>query len=467
MSEHDLQQTLLSSPLVASNESSQPDMTDVFELPGFSWNGTSPGTGDWMDVDAGMDGSTQIFDNEHNPEAFPASNPGPAARAGDSEDVGHPQRFAPLSIFGNPLGDPLNGSAGFEIAPLSIFGNPSEDAPDGNSDSILANDLSAFNDADLISGTSAYGGNLSEYDQSGIAHVPADPDQLHLPHNSAEDAVEGYVYEQNIDHDLDFTMAGAEECAADDIDQHSETFEDSELGAKKWDLRPSASILKRGFTSTWRDQDDSGNYDPEEERNLKAAKRARKKTLGLRKSEIAGLKAIEDANTESEDTSGEATSDQQSESNPAPVVLSFTTDGCIDAFKKMLSRLAVQQTTRRRGRRLKKQSDLENLGSADLLTDCKNKPIARCCRSCAGMFGEDAAALVNGKADCSLATHPTQWPCMTCFEVDVPCILITEPIRKLACEDCKRMRVPCSYISTRNHAGPCRQVRISCSVLVV
>lgn len=87
--------------------------------------------------------------------------------------------------------------------------------------------------------------------------------------------------------------------------------------------------------------------------------------------------------------------------------------------------------------------DVTNGVGADI--DLTAKPFARGCWAC----------ITTGT--CSLLHDERHWPCQTCFEDDLDCEPIIPPVRKRACEMCKRRRMSCSYTYTRQHGGSCEQ----------
>ena len=68
-----------------------------------------------------------------------------------------------------------------------------------------------------------------------------------------------------MDHSATTTHAHSDGCAA-------ARYEES---AVKYELRPQTRELKASFTSTWMDQDDTGDYDPAEESRKNRTRRIR------------------------------------------------------------------------------------------------------------------------------------------------------------------------------------------------
>ncbi|CZT17258.1 uncharacterized protein RCC_03091 [Ramularia collo-cygni] len=440
----ELPQSFDSSPIASRNDMSQPEMTDMCEPSDTTWDEIPVETDVCTQIDALPDDPMPTFDDEHIPEAYIEGGLHLTELPGYTDAVVEVEDSAMLphvSIFGAPPGHVLEGRADLFLSSqgsiLKDAGSVVEKVVDNSAPVELE-----INDTSYIQTQSGQAG-------CGLQFV-------------ADEQEKSVLQEAPSDGDGDTSMVLNEEDADDEDDPISEIDGGGDLVLKKWDLRLPTSDSRRGFTSTWRDQDESGDYDPNESLPRKRTKRVRKISPSHQTCNVTGFDLSEGATIEGEGITGGITSDESSEPNAGLMVsLAFTTDKCKGAFKSMLARLSVQQSTRKRDRNLKRQRRTEGLESVDLRVDFKNKPIARCCWTCANIHGEDAAVVVDGKAECSLATDPTQWPCLACSEVGDPCALITEPVRKLACEDCKRRHVPCSFNSTRNHIGPCQQCKIA------
>lgn len=244
--------------------------------------------------------------------------------------------------------------------------------------------------------------------------------------------------------DADTTPTSEETKPTDYSGDSDELFEEY---ATKYELRPQTS--KAGFISTWIDQDDTGNYDPNEEFRRSRPQRNRVK---LREREYALL-----------DSSDEDTVRRE----PAPKLctslvleLEFTSKAGKVAFCKHVKNLPAKAKPERDdfsvGYRLRKKPctgtspngsghhlDRPADGSG-VLQDLTGHPIARGCWECLGLG-----------LRCPLLDDERAWPCDTCVEDDHDCDLVTPPARKRTCERCKRKRITCSYAYSINHSKPC------------
>lgn len=459
MTFNDLQQLLDSSPLNTSNDSSPPDMTEINEMSDGTWDDTLLHSGDCMNSDALVENPTQASLGEYGSDPFSGLDfLGLPDDVDIMKEMAESELLAPTSIFGVPSGSAPQGTSNYDFT----SGPPGSENVGFSSESLAHDSFSG-----------AFEQSIADYIPRSIDHgdptldFNKDENDDIAPRLNGDDDGEQDVDRQNVDEDGDEDMAENEEDACDDFDPTPQDIDDDDLETIKWDLRPQAGV-KRGFTSTWRDQDESGDFDPDEERRLKAAKRARRTAASRRRVEAGNEGTSEGVTDESEEAVTEAASDEQSSIPTESLVkLVFTSDECIEAFGDVVSIHAARRSTQRRSRTVQKQSQTGRLKQVNLGTDFKNKPSARCCWSCVDIHGEDAAVIVDGKAECSLATDPTHWPCTACREVGEPCALVTEPIRKMACEDCKRQRIACSFNSTRNHSGSCQQVCFTHLIIMI
>ncbi|KAJ9623486.1 hypothetical protein H2203_005748 [Taxawa tesnikishii (nom. ined.)] len=76
--------------------------------------------------------------------------------------------------------------------------------------------------------------------------------------------------------------------------------------------------------------------------------------------------------------------------------------------------------------------------------DLSGHPAARGCWGCAEL-----------SIRCSLLDNELSWPCQTCAEGDVDCELVVPAERKRTCENCKRRRLACSYVGLPDCSMPC------------
>lgn len=77
-------------------------------------------------------------------------------------------------------------------------------------------------------------------------------------------------------------------------------------------------------------------------------------------------------------------------------------------------------------------------------------PAARGCKSCFEI-----------NLPCSLLIEGEKYPCRECKEDDVDCELVVQPLKKRACESCRRRKIVCSYRTTEDHSQPCRDCLLS------
>lgn len=251
------------------------------------------------------------------------------------------------------------------------------------------------------------------------------------------------------------TSPPEEQTPQDEVTKESEVEDDGvEVGAAKYELRPQARELKSRFSSTWIDQDQTGDFDPSEE-----ARKARlqRKRMRLRKEHSVFRTA---------EIGEECEADDESEPKVIPTLMvevSFLSETGRSKFKDLVDSLSTKEKPTddgiANGYRLRKRKaatafnyndeyDAERArASSDLPNDLTGHPVARGCWGC--------VALGNHK--CSLISDERTWPCVTCLEDDNDCELITKPIRKRACERCKRRRSACSYNYTLNHGQACQQ----------
>ncbi|KAK4555482.1 hypothetical protein LTR86_007234 [Recurvomyces mirabilis] len=214
----------------------------------------------------------------------------------------------------------------------------------------------------------------------------------------------------------------------------------------KYELRPQGRIANSNFTSTWIDQDDTGNYDPNEEERQLRAKRNQVR-LKRRVDSVAGPSSEGGNDEDAESTSRE----------PRNLVskLPFTTASGRLARYSILNKPPARHETEidhfSTGYRLRSKatSTAEPKQSRNaehgLPEDLTGHPVARGCWAC----------LEPGKDDCSLLEYEHTYPCHGCLESGSECELIIPPITKRVCESCKRRRRTCSYTYSDYHNEPC------------
>lgn len=244
-------------------------------------------------------------------------------------------------------------------------------------------------------------------------------------------------------------LEGKDDGVAEEV-MHTQGFAEDDYELPQRELR--AQIReKRTFATTWIDNDETGNYDPEEEKRRERSKRAklRASTQQRLHREVADQASDEEVSDLSEEFTSEA-------SEPARLVvpLTFTSQAKKAAFAGLLSKLAAQEHSDKVGYKLRRRSKNTatqlsstqgaNSGiSTDI--DLTAKPFARGCWGC------------TTTGTCSLLHDERTWPCQTCYEDDLDCEPIIPPVRKRACEMCKRRKGSCSYTYTRRHGASCEQ----------
>lgn len=220
----------------------------------------------------------------------------------------------------------------------------------------------------------------------------------------------------------------------------------------KYQLRPQTRELKAGFTTTWIDQDQTGDYDPSEELRNARLHRNRVKLRAQQHVRSRRDSFYED----------EANDEAQPKVVPMLMVkLNFQSEAGKTKFQELVRSLPAEdkpnhvQTNgyqlrkRNRGVALTYNDNYDTKKSrfaSDLPEDPTGHPFARGCWECVALGHE-----------CPLLGDETAWPCSTCVADDNDCDLITAPTRKRACERCKRRRIGCSYSYTLNHGVACQQ----------
>lgn len=199
----------------------------------------------------------------------------------------------------------------------------------------------------------------------------------------------------------------------------------SELSAEPFfpgrELRPLRDH-KRKLPSAWLDKDDTGDFDPDEER--------RKSKPRKRKIKLSSRQCVDTESCHTEATS----TDVNKETQPRPIVcLSFTTASGKAAFGELCAAHLQQQTLSRddftegyrlRTRKRTRDGNVWEAASSqkpgvriianESPADLSNQPAARGCYGCASV-GEK----------CSLLDNEHRWPCDTCKEGGEDCYLIT------------------------------------------
>ncbi len=240
----------------------------------------------------------------------------------------------------------------------------------------------------------------------------------------------------------------------------------------QYDFRPAPREANRTVTfSTWVDQDESGTHDPtgkalpidiplkrrrEPRDPLSDGAPKRAKTLTYQNGRFNGfqlplkLTFTSDAARVKLRSFGDALDNW-----PEPIINSQSTDQCSYEWPERQDQFFTDGdfTSRELRRRSRRQSsELQHFDGdepCELADITLGFPAARGCKWC--------NALGDPNNPCPLLQEGAKYPCSTCKEDNVECELITEPVRKRACEACGRRRVVCSYLSENSdHSLPCR-----------
>lgn len=240
-------------------------------------------------------------------------------------------------------------------------------------------------------------------------------------------------------------------------DEKNESEEiDHAVQPSKYHLRPQTRELK-GFTRTWIDRDDSGNYGekvPNDELR-KARRRQNHVKFQLRP----------ESDPKYDETDGGGVNDQNERRAIPTLLISL-------AFKSEDGKAKYKSIIKSRPKEIKYQYDDENYngyrlrkrGSSastgyysecnldksqfdpELPNDLTGHPVARGCWECLGLG-----------IRCPLLDDERAWPCTTCIEDEHVCNLVTPPRFKRACERCKLRRRSCSYIYAQKHGEACQE----------
>ncbi|KAH9821395.1 finger domain protein [Teratosphaeria destructans] len=226
--------------------------------------------------------------------------------------------------------------------------------------------------------------------------------------------------------------------------------------AAKYELRPQTRHSAVGFTSTWIDQDDTGDYDPRNERKLNL-RRTRVRHLPtqsvLNPTESADVNVLTDSSArqprsslhvklEVRDAECKAKLRHILESKPTQADIQY------DPFVKTWQ--PRKEGTGRRKRCNKLTPDARSSDCAHAPDDLTGHPVARGCWGCLELGLEFAET-------CSLIHDEYEYPCRNCKAEDEYCTPILPPKYKQQCEGCKQRRKQCSYTYTTDHTGPCEE----------
>ncbi|KAK4507039.1 hypothetical protein PRZ48_000773 [Zasmidium cellare] len=212
----------------------------------------------------------------------------------------------------------------------------------------------------------------------------------------------------------------------DDVDDTTPIVDDINNYSTR-ELRPP----KRGLQpTTWLDNDDTGNYDPAQERIKRRVQPRPQQRIRLPGDPIKVRGPVERPTLK--------------------VSITFTSEERRKKCSDIISQIKDQDATDQEGYKLRTRARDEESETPNGTVDLTAKPFARGCWGCAALAG-------NGQSQCSLLHDERVWPCTSCEEDEHDCQLITQPVRKRQCEQCKRRKVPCSYTYTRNHGATCTQ----------
>ena len=246
------------------------------------------------------------------------------------------------------------------------------------------------------------------------------------------------------------------------------------LSQPDWDLRekPREGLDLR-MKSCWLDQDNSGDYDPDsefseprafpscpkrprpvrpgDERKSPQSKRPRISTWQTGRKEGLSLSVVIKVKSDSGKRFLTALKqlsrfpDNWPEKKPKGIAeLPNFTGLHLDSIQPQ--RLRLRNRSHAYSDLLQeKQPDLSSLADVTL-----GHPAARGCKSCIAM-----------NLLCSLLTEGEKYPCRDCKQDDVDCELVVQPLKKRACESCRRRKIVCSYRTVEDHSEPCRDCLLS------
>jgi len=247
-----------------------------------------------------------------------------------------------------------------------------------------------------------------------------------------------------------------------------------DLSRPDWDLRKDVRRdLELRMRPCWIDQDNSGDYDPNSEfSEPKVFPSCPKRLRLIRPGEDTGDPLPKKPRTSTWQSG-------RNEGLSLSIVIKVTSDEGI-AFLTALKQVSkfpdnwpetkpkgaveqlnftelhpesIQPQRLRQRNRSGLQSSLlqeEKIESPSLANVSLGHPAAQGCKSCFEI-----------NLRCSLLTEGEKYPCRECKEDDVDCELVVQPLKKRACESCRRRKIVCSYRITENHSQPCRDCLLS------
>ncbi|EMC95095.1 hypothetical protein BAUCODRAFT_25209 [Baudoinia panamericana UAMH 10762] len=231
------------------------------------------------------------------------------------------------------------------------------------------------------------------------------------------------------------------------------TPDDKGLGdSNKYTLRPQARSAVQVFSSTWIDEDETGDYDPSQER----------RQLKFQRSKVRFSSADDDQQLNAPFLNNEVSEAVDTICLPKLVVrLNFLSVSGKATLQKTLSEPPAHSDLGHddfcEGYRLRRRNVpgsplydpsaqvAPSYGGSDLPQDLTGHPAARGCRACFDL-----------SIRCPLLDDERAWPCWTCQADDHDCELMIPPTVKQPCERCKSRRRNCSYRWVSEHSGPCQ-----------
>lgn len=206
-------------------------------------------------------------------------------------DSGHPPHVFPNNTNGgNGVED--SGTMPF----LSIFGGPPDNAPHDTSDFVLTCSSAMICDTEQFTGNLARGDTLMEGEKCDFHYTSTSSYATDSAETSPKADVE-IVCLPDDDDDGDAASAEDDEHDCHDLDCTAEISGFNEQSFTTRMLRPPAPST-RGFTSTWMDQDDSGDYNPKADRQRLKVKRARENSSGRKRNKVLGKLPVSNADKE-------------------------------------------------------------------------------------------------------------------------------------------------------------------------
>lgn len=260
----------------------------------------------------------------------------------------------------------------------SLFGLPSENAP--NNRTILAATCNSGvrNDARLAIEPLAIDEVLREAEPYNVQYSLVDPSYTDGGGVNAGDDAGSMCVPDNED-DIDVTGDQNSEEDFDDFDSVVQMpEEDSQMLMRRSSRTRSTS--KRGFTATWIDKDDSGNYDPKANRQRRKAKRARKGALGRSRSKARSEEAKDVEAARTLQVAERSIITHESNFDNSLATLTLTSEEGIESLS-----LSVPQATQESKQWRRSQREAEtprrhlqgSMGSVNLPLDFKNTPMPR------------------------------------------------------------------------------------------